>query len=29
VKVTMTQVHVKDPVPAHPATTAAQKGIAP
>ncbi len=33
VRVTMTQVHVTDPVPAHPApgytTTAAQKGIAP
>ena len=33
VQVTMTQVHVTDPVPAHPAagytTTAAQKGIAP
>jgi NADH-quinone oxidoreductase subunit M len=29
VRVTMTQVHVTDPAPAHPATTAAQKGIAP
>jgi NADH-quinone oxidoreductase subunit M len=33
VRVTMAQVHIKDPVPAHPAagfsTTAAQKGTAP
>jgi NADH-quinone oxidoreductase subunit M len=29
VKVTMTQVHATDPVPAHPAPAAAQKGIAP
>jgi NADH-quinone oxidoreductase subunit M len=29
VKVTMTQVHANDPVPAHPAPAAAQKGIAP
>jgi NADH-quinone oxidoreductase subunit M len=29
VKVTMTQAHETDPVPAHPATTAVQKGIAP
>jgi NADH-quinone oxidoreductase subunit M len=29
VKATMTQIHQSDPVPAHPATTAAQKGTAP
>jgi NADH-quinone oxidoreductase subunit M len=29
VKVTMSQVHEHDPVPPHPATTAAQRGTAP